>query len=304
MAGEPGSARTDETSAEHQSLLRYLPRYRRAAFDPRSGRSFPSVSSASAAVLRSDIVGFTLLTDRMVKSGIGGAEQLADVMNRVINRMAEIAWAQGGELVNWEGDAGTFVWFAREGLSLDDATVLAVQAASTIHREAESWLVDGAPMRFRSAVSCGSLSHFEIGGKNDEWHAVLAGPALSDVSAAERTAAPGRRSLAASAFALVGGRCQCIPLGEGTARVVGVTRPASPPEAPPPSGDVPWSILRKVVPHILLGGSRSAVPVARRIPGGDGGLHDASSPGICFARGYAGDAAGRGGARSVVPCAV
>ena len=115
MGGEPGSAWTDEKSAEDQSLLRYLPRYRRVAFDPRSRRSFPSVSSASAAILRSDIVGFTLLTDRMVKSGIAGAEQLADVLNQVINRMAEIAWAHGGELVSWEGDAGIFVWFAHAG---------------------------------------------------------------------------------------------------------------------------------------------------------------------------------------------
>src|SRR5271166_4406422 len=120
MGGEPGSASIGETSAEDQSLRRYLPRYRRVAFDPRSRRSFPSVSSADAAVLRSDIVGFTLLTDRMVKGGIAGAEQLADVLNRVINRMAEIAWAHGGDLVNWEGDAGTFVWFVRQGLSLDD----------------------------------------------------------------------------------------------------------------------------------------------------------------------------------------
>ena len=204
-----------------------MPRYRRVAFDPRSGRSFPSVSSAPAAVLRADIVGFTLLTDRMVESGIVGAEQLADIMNRVINRMAEIAWTQGGELVSWEGDAGTFVWFAHPGRSLDEATLLAIQAASTTHREAESWLVDGAPMRFRSAVSCGPLSHFEIGGKDDEWHAVLAGPALSDVRAAERTATPGQTVISRSAFALVGGRCHCIPLGDGTARVVGVTRPVS-----------------------------------------------------------------------------
>ena len=256
MAGEPGSAWTDETSAEHKRLLEYMPRYRRVAFDPRSGRSFPSVSSASAAVLRSDIVGFTLLTDRMVQSGIAGAEQLADIMNRVINRMAEVAWAQGGELVNWEGDAGTFVWFERPGLSLDQATLLAIQAASITHREAESWLVDGAPMRFRSAVSCGSLSHFEIGGKDDEWHAVLAGPALSDVRAVERTASPGQTVVSRSAFALVGDRCHCIPIGEGTARVVGVTKPASPPEASRASAEVATEVLRKALPQILLGGGR------------------------------------------------
>jgi class 3 adenylate cyclase len=131
MVTAGGSATVSQTSTEYQGLISCLPHYRRAAFDPRSGRSFPSISSAPAVVLRSDIVGFTLLTDRIVKRGIVGAEQLADVMNRVINRMAEIAWGHGGELVTWEGDAGTFVWFAREGVSLDDATVLAVQVAST-----------------------------------------------------------------------------------------------------------------------------------------------------------------------------
>ncbi len=256
MAGEPGFPWTDEPSAEHKNLLGYMPRYRRVAFDPRSGRSFPSVSSAPAAVLRADIVGFTLLTDRMVESGIVGAEQLADIMNRVINRMAEIAWTQGGELVSWEGDAGTFVWFAHPGRSLDEATLLAIQAASTTHREAESWLVDGAPMRFRSAVSCGPLSHFEIGGKDDEWHAVLAGPALSDVRAAERTATPGQTVISRSAFALVGGRCHCIPLGDGTARVVGVTRPVSSSLGSPESGEVASEVLRKALPQILLGGGQ------------------------------------------------
>ena len=254
MGGEPVSPWADEGSAEYERLLRYLPRYRRVAFDPRRRKTFPSASSASAAILRSDIVGFTLLTDRMVKSGIAGAEQLADVLNRVINRMAEIAWAQGGDLVSWEGDAGTFVWFAHAGLPLDEATVLAIQAATTIHREAESWLVDGAPVLFRCGVSCGSLSHFEIGGKDDEWHAVLAGPALSDVSAAERTAAPGQTVISRSAFERVGDRCQCIPLGEGMARLAGVARAANPPEATPESGSVPPEVLRKVVPQILLAG--------------------------------------------------
>ncbi|HZZ60893.1 MAG TPA: hypothetical protein VFE63_06935, partial [Roseiarcus sp.] len=248
MGGEPVSAWTDESSAECERLLGYMPCYRRITFDPRGGRTFPNVSTASAAVLRSDIVGFTQLTDRMVKSGIAGTEQLADFMNQVINRMAEIAWTLGGELVNWEGDAGTFVWFSQACLSLDEATILAIQTASIIHREAKSWMVDGAPVRFRSAVSCGSLSHFEIGGKNGEWRSVLAGPALSDVSSAEKTATPGQTVISGAAVALVKGRCHCVSLDGGMARVVGVVRPASPPEAPPASGDIPLGVLRKAVP--------------------------------------------------------
>jgi class 3 adenylate cyclase/tetratricopeptide (TPR) repeat protein len=255
VEGEPGLALMDETSAEYRSLLRYVPHYRRAAFDQRTRRSFPSVVSASAAVLLSDIVGFTRLTDRMVQSGIGGAEQLADIMNRIINRMAEIVWAQGGELVSWHGDAGTFVWFTREGLSLDEATVLAIQAAFTIHREAITWSVDGAAVQFRSAVGCGPLYHFEVGGKEDEWRAVLAGPALSHVIAAERLAAPGETAITRSALARVGSRCKCVPLGEDMARVTGIVKPAEPAGAPAPSGDVPLRILRKVVPPILVSSS-------------------------------------------------
>ena len=213
--------------------------------------------SAPAAVLRCDIVDFTGLTDRMVRSGIAGDEQLADVMNRIINRMAEIAWAQGGDLVNWEGDAGTFVWFARKGLSLDDATVLAVQAASAIYREAETWLVDGAAIRFRSAIGCGPLTHFEIGGNDDEWHSALAGETLLDVIAAERAAAPGEIMLCRHALALVGDRCRTAA-GEGSARVLGVVSPARPPETPPPSGDAPEKILRKAVPQIILAGRRQS----------------------------------------------
>src|SRR5271166_5837617 len=211
-----GSEPIFETSAEYQSLIRYLPRYRRVAFDPRSRRSFPLLASAPAAVLRSDIVDFTVLTDRMVRGGMAGAEQLADVMNQIINRTAEIAWAQGGDLVNWEGDAGTFVWFAREGLSLDDATMLATQAATEIHRESGSWRIDGAAIQLRSGVSCGSIAHFEIGGRDDEWHSALVGEALLSVIATERAAAPGEIVLSRSAVARVGGRCQLLVREDGS----------------------------------------------------------------------------------------
>ncbi len=89
--------------------------------------------------------------------------------------------------------------------------------------------------------------------------AALAGEALSDVIGAERTAGPGEIVLSRSAMARVGGRCQWIPAGEGTARVLGVVSPASLPETPPPSGDVPERILRKAVPQILLVGRRESV---------------------------------------------
>jgi class 3 adenylate cyclase len=256
MVTAGGSAMASQTPTDHKILLGCLPRFRRDALDPRSGRLFPSVASAPAAVLRSDIVGFTGLTDRMVSGGIAGAEQLADVLNRIINRMAEIASAHGGELVNWEGDAGKFVWFAREDLSLEEATLLAVQSASAIHREAEAWLIDGAAIRFRSAVSCGLLSHFEIGGKDDEWHAALTGETLSDVIRTERAAAPSEIALSRSAVERIGSRCQWVPASAGAARLLSVSSLARPLATRLPPGDVPDKILRKAVPRILRSGGR------------------------------------------------
>jgi class 3 adenylate cyclase len=260
-----GSAPIFEISADYQSLIRYLPRYRRVAFDPSNLRSLPLSASAQAAVLRSDIADFTVLTDRMVKGGIAGAEQLADVMNKIINRMAEIAWAHGGDLVNWEGDAGTFVWFARDGLSLEDATILAAQTAAAIHREAETWPVDGAAVRFRSAIACGGITHYEIGGNDDEWHPALAGETLLDVIAAERVASPGEIMLSRAALELVGDRCRTLA-GEEYARVLAVVDPAGLPGTPPPSGDVSETILRKFAPRIVLAEPRpSAWPGEFRV---------------------------------------
>ena len=260
-----GSAPNFETSAEYQSLIRYLPRYRRAAFDPRNLKWLPLSASARAAILHSDIADFTALTDRMVKGGIAGAEELADMMNQIINRMAEIAWAHGGDLVNWEGDAGTFVWFARAGLSLEDATILAVQAAAEIHREAEAWMLDGAAVRFRSAIACGAITHYEVGGNEHGWHSALAGEALSDVIAAEKTSTPGEVTLSGAALALVGDRCR-TSAGDGYVRLLGAVGPATPPDTPPPSGDVPEAILRKVAPQIVLAAPRpSAWPGEFRV---------------------------------------
>ena len=88
------------------------------------------------------------------------------------------------------------------------------------------WLVDGTPVRFRSAVSCGSLSHFEIGGK-DEWHVIPGGSGAFQRQLRGENRSPRQTVISAAAVALVGGRCQCISLDGGTARVVGVIRPAT-----------------------------------------------------------------------------
>ena len=249
-------AEAAESPQQRRRVSNYLPHHRRAAFDARARWSFPGLETAQAAVLRSDIVGFTQLTDRMVQSGMAGAEELAEVLNRVINRMAEIAWAHGGELAIWEGDAGTFVWFAREGLTLDDAVLLAAQSALAIHREAVSWPIDGVAIQFRSAVGCGSLSHFAIGGIDEEWHSALAGDALQGVIAAGKLAEPGAVVLSRAAAELAGGRCQIAPVEDAATRVIDVLRPAERPRTPPRSGEVPLQAQRSAAAPIAGGGGR------------------------------------------------
>ena len=52
-----------------------------------------------------DISGFTSLSERLVRSGRIGAEELTDVLNRAFGAMLELAYVRGGELLKFGGDA-------------------------------------------------------------------------------------------------------------------------------------------------------------------------------------------------------
>ena len=68
-------------------------------------------------------------------------------------------------------------------------------------------------MRVRIGVGCGPINHFEIGGLDNEWHGVLAGPALADTIKIVETVRPDEIGLSDEVWASVGG-----PFGRSVGR--------------------------------------------------------------------------------------
>ena len=52
-----------------------------------------------------DISGFTAMSERLAKLGKAGAEEVTDVMNATFSALLEIAYAYGGGLLKFGGDA-------------------------------------------------------------------------------------------------------------------------------------------------------------------------------------------------------
>ena len=69
-----------------------------APIEPRAAR-FP------AAVLLTDVSGFTSLTEKLAAHGSGGAEELTLLLNQYLSRMIGLLEDEGGEVVQFSGDA-------------------------------------------------------------------------------------------------------------------------------------------------------------------------------------------------------
>src|SRR4051794_35346540 len=52
-----------------------------------------------------DISGFTALNERLAQKGKLGAEEVTEVMNRTFERLLDVAYAFGGGLLKFGGDA-------------------------------------------------------------------------------------------------------------------------------------------------------------------------------------------------------
>src|SRR4030095_9754760 len=78
-----------------------------APIEPRAAR-FP------AAVLLTDVSGFTSLTEKLAAHRPGGAEELTLLLNQYLSRMIGLLEAEGGEVVQFSGDALVAVFPADE----------------------------------------------------------------------------------------------------------------------------------------------------------------------------------------------
>ena len=123
-----------------------------------------------------DISGFTAMSERLSSRGKAGAEEVTEVMNATFARLLEVAYAAGGTLLKFGGDA-LLLFFARDGH--------AARATKAVVGMRDALAALGAPetsagpvqLRLHAAVHSGDFDFFLVGDAHREL--VVAGPAVT-----------------------------------------------------------------------------------------------------------------------------
>src|SRR3954470_6892656 len=152
-----------------------------------------------------DISGFTKMSERLARHGKVGAEEVTDAINTCFEQLLEIAYAAGGSLLKFGGDA-LLLLFSGD----DHASFAAHAAVGMRHRlrtvgriQTSSGLV---VLRISMGLHSGTFHVFAAGDSHREL--VVAGPAATATVEAEGTATAGEIVMSAAAAARLPARCR------------------------------------------------------------------------------------------------
>jgi predicted ATPase/class 3 adenylate cyclase len=204
-----------------------------APIEPRAAR-FP------AAVLLTDVSGFTSLTEKLAAYGPDGAEELTLLLNRYLSRMIGLLEDEGGEVVQFSGDSLIAVFPADEATT-DEEPRTENREPRTENREPESRTTDNgrrttaslqlsvrrawqAAARMQQAmgefatletsvgnvalgmkivIGVGDVLGLSVGGVLNRWQYIIAGDPLVQVAEAGHIAQRGETVLSPEARALL-----------------------------------------------------------------------------------------------------
>ncbi|MGE3718493.1 MAG: AAA family ATPase [Bauldia sp.] len=188
----------------------------------------------------------------MALEGPAGAERLAEIVGDFFVQITAIAEARGGELTTLAGDAVVFVWFVDDDANPSDAILSATDAGLAI-QDMTAARRGPTDLAVRCSIAAGPLHHLEIGGRADEWHAVLSGSTMRDATSCSALTRPGEVALAPTAWHTVRDRCRSVSERPGIVIVDQVAEPPRPARAAATNDpDIPPSILRAAIPPIVL----------------------------------------------------
>lgn len=162
------------------------------------------VQTLQGTIVFADVSGFTRLSERLARSGTEGAERLVDTINSCFSRLLVDAYAQGGSLLKFGGDA-LLLWFEGEEHALR-ACCSAVAMRRTL-REVGRISAGGSPIVLRMSVGVhsGSYAMFLVGGSHREL--LIGGSATSTVVAMESLASAGQILVSADTAELLPRSC-------------------------------------------------------------------------------------------------
>ncbi|MFV9504296.1 MAG: tetratricopeptide repeat protein [Oscillochloridaceae bacterium umkhey_bin13] len=148
-----------------------------------------------AALLMADISGFTSLTERLAEHRPEGAEELTALLNLYFRRMIDLLSAEGGEVVQFSGDA-LLATFARPDESLAEHVQRACQAAAQMQAAMTefgtlSTSIGPVALGMKIMIGAGEIVALSIGGVRGRWQYIIAGPPLAAIAQAAEMASSG-----------------------------------------------------------------------------------------------------------------
>jgi class 3 adenylate cyclase/tetratricopeptide (TPR) repeat protein len=182
-----------------------------------------------AALLLTDIAGFTAYVERVSTSRAGGLEDLARAFDGYFSDLVGIVYGHGGDVLAIAGDAFFSYWPAADDRELADAVMRAAEAALAIQAGLGARERAAAhDFQTRAGVGAGELTIAFVGGVGSRWELMPFGSPIDDIARAERLALPGTVALAPSAWRLVADRCAGRELDGGLVELTEVRRPVGP----------------------------------------------------------------------------
>ncbi len=135
-----------------------------------------------------DISGFTALSERLAKRGRIGAEELTEVLDRVFGDMLRLAYARGGSLLKFGGDA-LLLLFDGSDHQVQAAAAAVEMRAALRQATAVPTSVGRIALRMSVGIHTGDVDLFSVGESHHEL--VVAGPVATETTEAEKVAGPG-----------------------------------------------------------------------------------------------------------------
>ncbi|HSF85675.1 MAG TPA: adenylate/guanylate cyclase domain-containing protein [Acidimicrobiia bacterium] len=135
-----------------------------------------------------DISGFTNLSERLAKRGRIGAEELTEILDRSFSAMLQTAYAYGGSLIKFGGDALLLLFTGSDHALRAASGVVAMQA--TLRTTSEETTASGKiRLRMSVGVHSGTIHLFCVGTSHREL--MITGPAGTVTTRMEHTADAG-----------------------------------------------------------------------------------------------------------------
>lgn len=248
MAG--GMSKAGSALSSHGAVHPYLPRViGRHLLDAQNG-----VAPVDGTLVFADVSGFTRLSEHLARRGREGAEHLAEAIGDCFSTLLGVAYANGGSLLKFGGDALLLLFEDEEHAAR------ACRSASGMRRALREVGRIETPagrtrLRMSVGVHSGVVDLFLVGGSHREL--VVTGPAASAAVRMEQSASAGEILVSPSTAALLPAAYLGAPRGPGRllARLPPGTDHAPVEPAIEPAEDQLVACLSTAVrDHVLAGG--------------------------------------------------